>query len=73
MTGTEEELDKLITFLKTKYKVAIEEGPKLSFLKRDTEFFFINAPTGTWPGRGSVPTLPADQGGFEPPRRLSAD
>ena len=39
MTGTEEELDKLITFLKTKYKVAIEEGPKLSFLKRDIEFF----------------------------------
>ena len=37
MTGTEEELDKLTTFLKTKYKVAIEEGSKLSFLKRDIE------------------------------------
>ena len=33
MTGTEEELEKLTTFLKTKYKVAIEEGAKLSFLK----------------------------------------
>ena len=33
MTGTDEELEKLTTFLKTKYKVAIEEGAKLSFLK----------------------------------------
>ena len=37
MAGVTEELDKVIAHLKTKYNLAVEEGNKLSFLKRSIE------------------------------------